>query len=329
MRTRFAPSPTGDLHLGGAYIALASWLTARSTGGQFVIRVEDLDAQRTVPGAVGRILGDLTWLGLDWDEGPDVGGPCAPYVQSERLGLYEEAMGLLAAAGRVYPCTCSRTEIARVASAPHVGEEGPAYPGTCRDPARRRSDRQPALRFRIPDDPSRRVTFVDGFYGPQEQDVSAAVGDFVLRRADGQFSYQLAVTVDDLAMEVSAVIRGDDLLPSTGRQLMLARFLGGIAPTYIHLPMVLGPDGERLAKRHQSRWAGSTVRELRDASLSAGEVLCALGEALGLLAVPAGSSPVRREPHTVSPGTLLDAMRTRPIRPPKPWPVPADWMRPR
>jgi len=322
MRSRFAPSPTGDLHLGGAYIALAAWLKARVSGGQFVVRIEDIDFQRTVPGAVDRILSDLAWIGIDWDEGPDRAGPFGPYVQSERLPLYCDALDRLLRAGLVYPCTCTRLEIARIASAPHAGEEGPAYPGVCRDSARRRNDRTPAWRLRIPED-SRIVNFQDGCRGPQQQDVLSAVGDFVLRRADGQFSYQLAVVVDDLTMGITEVVRGDDLLPSTARQVLLARLLGGVPPAYAHLPMVLGPDGERLAKRHQTRWIGSTVAELRDAGVEPAEVLTALGTALGLMAGTA-SRPGRL---LTARSALLDAAKSRPINPAGSWTVPERWVR--
>ncbi|GAC1353548.1 MAG: tRNA glutamyl-Q(34) synthetase GluQRS [Polyangiales bacterium] len=290
MRGRFAPSPTGDLHLGGAFTALAACLRARESGGMLVVRMEDLDPPRTVAGAADRILDDLGWLGLDGDEGPRAGGPYAPYVQSARNPRYAEAIDRLRAGGLVYPCTCSRAEIARASSAPHAGEEGPRYPGTCRDPKNRRSDRPAALRLRVPDDARRVVAFVDVVAGAREEDVAASVGDFVLQRADGVASYQLAVVVDDLAMGIDEVVRGDDLLPSTARQILLARLLGGAPPRHVHLPMVRGPDGERLAKRHQSRWRGSTIAELRADGLDAEALLGELAAGLGLLAAPRPST---------------------------------------
>ena len=286
MRGRFAPSPTGDLHLGGAYVALVAHDRAHAHGGAFVVRMEDLDPPRVVPGAAARILDDLAWLGLHEDEGPRRGGPYAPYEQSARGAVYDEAIGRLEAAGHVYPCTCSRAEIARAASAPHAGEEGPRYPGTCRDPANRKSGRPVALRLRIPDDERRIVSFDDVLRGPQREDVGGAVGDFVLRRGDGVASYQLAVVVDDAAMEIDEVVRGDDLLASTARQVLLARLLGVPSPRFVHVPVVRGPDGERLAKRHQSSLRCTTIGELREAGISAAEVVGELRRGLVDLRVP-------------------------------------------
>ncbi len=272
MRTRFAPSPTGDLHLGGALVALAAYCRAKVHGGVFVVRMEDLDPPRVVPGAAGRILDDLRFLGLAWDEGPEVEGPYSPYVQSRCGAVYEEALARLP----TYPCTCTRAEIA--ASAPHEGEEGPRYPGTCRDPARRKA-RPAALRLRVPEGT---VAFDDLVRGRVEEDVAAVVGDFVLRRADGVFAYQLAVAVDDGRMRIDEVHRGDDLLGSTARQLLLQRLLGLSSPRYAHLPLVLGPDGARLAKRHQAHGAGSTIADLRARGMAPDEILGPLGHALGL-----------------------------------------------
>lgn len=272
MRTRFAPSPTGDLHLGGALCALAAYARARHDGGAFVVRMEDLDPPRVVPGAAARILDDLRFLGLEWDEGPGREGPYSPYVQSEATAIYEAALARLP----TYPCTCTRAEIA--ASAPHVGEEGPRYPGTCRDPAARRA-RPASIRLAVP---AGVVAFDDLARGPIEEDVSAVVGDFVLRRADGVFAYQLAVAVDDGRMRVDEVHRGDDLLGSTARQILLQRLLGLPSPRYCHLPVVLGPDGQRLAKRHQATVVGSTIAELRAQGHAPEELLGPLGHALGL-----------------------------------------------
>jgi glutamyl-tRNA synthetase len=276
LRTRFAPSPTGDLHLGGAYVALASWLLARATGGALVLRVEDLDPPRVVPGASDAILDDLAWLGLDADEGPREGGPAAPYVQSERGHAYAAALALLEARGLVYPCDCSRAEIARVASAPHEGEEL-RYPGTCRDKDPHRAfKRPPALRARVPDE---ELGFVDEARGPYVQRLARDVGDFVLRRGDGVWAYQLAVIADDLAMRIDLVVRGEDLLPSTPRQLWLARALGATdVPRYAHLPLVVGADGSRLSKRT----AGSSVRELRGRGIAPEEIVGVLASALRL-----------------------------------------------
>jgi glutamyl-tRNA synthetase len=260
MRTRFAPSPTGDLHVGSAWTALASWEMARRAGGAFVVRVEDIDPPRVVRGAAKTILEDLRWLGLDWDEGPDVGGACAPYTQSARAPLYEATLAWLAARGLTYPCDCSRAEIARVASAPHAGEEL-VYPGTCRDadPAREMK-RIPAIRLRVP---RGEIAFEDGVMGYFAHDVALAVGDFVLRRGDGVFAYQLAVTVDDAAMRITDVVRGADLLSSTPRQILLFRMLGAPVPRFWHVPLVVATDGSRLAKRTP----GGTIKELREAGI--------------------------------------------------------------
>jgi glutamyl-tRNA synthetase len=277
-RGRFAPSPTGDLHLGSAAAGLVAWLLARSAGASLVLRVEDIDAQRVVRGMVERQLDDLRWLGLDWDEGPDVGGPFAPYAQSERTDLYEDALADLARRDLVYFCDCSRTEVARVASAPHAGEEGPRYPGICRSFGMRPRawKRPPAVRLRVPDDAT--VTVHDRFQGELTQDVARAVGDFVLKRGDGVYSYQLAVVVDDLAMRVGEVVRAVDLLDSAPRQVLLARLLGGSPPSFAHLPLVLAHDGARLAKRAR----GVPIRDRREAGQSAAALVAELARLLGV-----------------------------------------------
>ncbi|HEU5382425.1 MAG TPA: tRNA glutamyl-Q(34) synthetase GluQRS [Ktedonobacteraceae bacterium] len=255
IRGRYAPSPTGALHLGNLRTALLAWLFARCAGGQFVLRVEDLDRPRVRSGATQQMLVDLRWLGLDWDEGPDIGGPYAPYIQSERQAVYEDSVQHLQELGLVYPCYCSRAEIARAASAPH-GNEGPRYPGTCRriSAARRRQylaeGRKPSLRFRVDD--QREVTFTDLIAGPVSQQVQQTVGDFVLRRSDGIFAYQFAVVVDDGLMRINQVVRGVDLLSSTARQLLLFEALHFPIPTFVHVPLWLDRNGQRLSKRIQS-----------------------------------------------------------------------------
>ncbi len=307
IRGRFAPSPTGPLHLGNARTALLAWLDARSRRGALAMRVEDLDGPRVRPGLEARILEELRWLGLDWDEGPDVGGPHGPYRQSERGDRYAAALDRLRAEGLVYPCFCSRAEIAQASQAPHASDEGPRYPGTCRDlsPADRAvrgARRPPAWRFRVPYGP---VAFRDTFHGECSFDVAATVGDFVVARADGVPAYQLAVVVDDAAMEVTDVLRGDDLLPSTSRQLLLFRALGLPAPRFAHVPLVVGPDGERLAKRH----GALSVGELRERGADPAAVVGLLAAASGLL--PAGG---RAMPADLLAGFRLEAVPREPAR---------------
>jgi glutamyl-tRNA synthetase len=253
-----------------------------------VLRVEDLDGPRVVRGAEVRQLDDLRWLGLDWDEGPDVGGPHGPYRQSERGARYEQALAALAARDLIYQCDCSRAEIARVASAPHPGDEGPRYPGTCRDRGMRarRWKRAPAIRLRVPDGV---ITIDDAIQGTVRQDVAATVGDFVLRRGDGIFAYQLAVVVDDLAMDIDEVVRGADLLTSAPRQTLLARLLGGTPPRWAHVPLVVDATGARLAKRG----GGITLAEQRAAGTRQEMLVAALARLLGLR--PAASLAAMRD----------------------------------
>jgi glutamyl-tRNA synthetase len=235
--------------------------------------MEDLDRPRVVPGTAGRILDDLRWMGLDWDD--------EPIAQSDRLGLYDAAFETLRTAGRIYPCFCSRRDIAAAASAPQApGDETP-YPGTCRSlPAsavaeRLAAGRAHAWRFRV--EPEQLEAFDDLVRGRTTPE-PGAVGDFVVRRADGVPAYQLAVVVDDAAMGIDEVVRGGDLLASTPRQLLLYRALGDRPPRFAHVPLLLGPDGVRLSKRH----AGVTLAELRDAGWTAGRVNGLLASVLGL-----------------------------------------------
>jgi glutamyl-Q tRNA(Asp) synthetase len=238
---RFAPSPTGPLHLGSLVAAVGSWLFARSAGGRFLVRMEDLDRPRVVPGAADDLLRALELYGLTWD-GPVV-------RQSERGARYDEALARLGAGGHVFDCACSRAELSRSASAPDPedpGDEGPVYPGTCRDGLPRGREAR-AVRFRVREGP---VAFTDLVHGGVVEATSRRVGDFVVRRADGIHAYQLAVVVDDGAQGVTQVVRGADLLSSTGRQLLLREALGLPPVVHAHLPLVVGPDGLKLGKRH-------------------------------------------------------------------------------
>jgi glutamyl-tRNA synthetase len=251
-----------------------------------------------VAGSEARIEEDLRWLGLDWD--------APPTRQSTRGALYEEAVATLAARGLVYPCDCSRAEIARAASAPHAGEETP-YPGACRDrDPGRVMKRPPALRVRVPDGA---VAYEDGAMGRVEQDLARDVGDFVVRRADGVYAYQLAVVVDDAAMHVTDVVRGADLVSSAPRQIWLARALGAGPPRFTHVALVVGRDGGRLEKRT----GGVTVRELRDAGVPAEQVLGELGFGLGL--APSNAATTSRALAVACEGRALAWRRA-------PWPVP-------
>jgi len=275
-RGRLAPSPTGRLHLGIARTSLVAWLRARAAGGTLVLRIEDIDGPRVIPGSAEAIMQDLRWLGLDWDEGPDLGGPHAPYLQSERGGHYARAIAQLQAKGLVYPCTCSRKEILEVASAPH-GDLGPIYPGTCRE-GPQRADRPASLRLRAA---GAAPSFHDGIHGAYTGD---GLDDFVLQRGDGVYAYQLAVVVDDLAMQIREVVRGDDLLSSTPRQLALYTALDAEPPAFVHVPLVLGPDGKRLSKRHDA----TSIAEYRDAGATPERIIGLLAHTLGL--APAGAT---------------------------------------
>jgi glutamyl-tRNA synthetase len=250
---RFAPSPTGTLHLGNLRTAMLAWLFARSEGSRFLMRMEDLDTGRVKPGIDEEQLRDLAAVGVDWDG--DV------VYQSARLELYADAIASLQAAGLVYECFCTRAEIRAAASAPHGPLPEGAYPGTClrltaeQLAEKRASGRPPALRIRAD---AARVTFTDRLHGPQE----GVVDDFVIQRNDGAPAYNLAVVVDDAAQGIGEVVRGDDLLDSTPRQLFLARALGVSEPAHAHVPLVLGADGARLAKRH----GDVTLREVPPAT---------------------------------------------------------------
>lgn len=278
-RGRFAPTPSGLLHIGNALSALASWLQIRQDGGEFLLRIEDIDKPRSRPEFARQQQDDLLWLGIDWDEGPEIGGPYAPYVQSRREELYEAALDELGTAGRLYPCYCSRSELASIASAPHgLSSEGASYPGFCRnltedERKEKESRKKPAIRFIMPAEP---IAFQDGVAGWMRYD-GDALGDFVVKRADGMFSYQLAVTVDDAAMGITDVLRGADLLDSTPRQLALYEALGKRPPSFAHIPLVVDEHGERLSKRDKS----ITLASLRQAGVSPERLTGALAHMAG------------------------------------------------
>ncbi|MCY0901318.1 MAG: tRNA glutamyl-Q(34) synthetase GluQRS [Firmicutes bacterium] len=289
-RGRFAPTPSGSMHLGNAMTALLAWLQMRRLGGAMVLRIEDLDLARSRPFWRDQILTDLRWLGLDWDEGPDCGGPFAPYLQSERQERYRHALQTLHQAGLLYPCYCSRKDLQSIGRAPHgLIAEGPAYPGTCADLTDqeqrvRQRLKSPALRFRLPDTDGE----VDDALCGAVQYPARHGGDFVVQRADGVISYQLAVVVDDAAMDITHVLRGRDLLDSTWRQVHLYKALGLRSPAFAHSPLVTSTDGARLSKSDGSR----SLSALRQSGVQSETIIGALAAACGLIDRPEATSPV-------------------------------------
>ena len=281
---RLAPSPTGALHLGNVRTFMVAWLRARQAGGKVILRMEDLDHPKHKLGAEVQAIEDLRWLGFDWDEA---------FTQSERKGLYAEALARLRAQGLVYPCVCSRSDIEAVQSAPHEGEQL-RYPGTCRGrfatwaeasawktshcgkggPA---TSPMPCWRFRTRE--GSHVAFEDGFAGHYEMDVWETLGDFPLARDEEGAGYAIAVTVDDAAMGVTEVVRGDDLLPATPPQILLYQALGLPVPVFFHVPLVVGPDGRRLAKRH----GDTRIASFREAGVSPERLIGFLARSLGLI----------------------------------------------
>lgn len=255
MKGRFAPSPTGRMHLGNVYSALLSWLSAKSQGDAWVLRIEDIDPQRIRQEFADQLMDDLRWLGLEWDEGP--------YYQSQRGAIYEEYLAKLQALGLTYPCYCTRADILAT-QAPHESDGRVVYKGTCRPKeseelkvksvklsslSGNNSLRKPATRLIVPDE---EISFVDGHYGENSINLATHCGDFILRRADGAWAYQLAVVVDDALMGITEVVRGRDLLLSVPQQIYLHRLLGFTPPSFCHLPLLCNLEGQRLCKRDKS-----------------------------------------------------------------------------
>ena len=299
--TRLAPSPTGALHLGNARTFLINWLLARCNGWSIVLRIEDLDGPRTKRGADRQLIQDLQWLGLDFDDGP--------VYQSARRQRYQQAIDALIAEGFAYPCVCSRKDVESAASAPHREDAAGIYPGTCRgkydSPAagQHATGKTPAIRFRVPD---QAIEFDDGFAGDQRFEVARQVGDFVIAKADGTPAYQLAVAIDDADMGVTDIVRGDDLLDSTARQLLLYRALKvpDRIPKYYHFPLVVGPDGRRLAKRH----GDTRLAYYREQGVAPQRVLGLLAQWCGI-----GDLTWTSGPRDMIPRFRLDRLSRHPI----------------
>lgn len=277
-RGRLAPSPTGYLHLGHARTFWTAYQRARAAGGKLVFRNEDLDYQRCKPQFAQAMFEDLRWLGLEWDEGPDTGGPFAPYVQSQRRSFHLECWRRLRGAGYIYPCSCSRKDLERALQAPHEEDDEIPYPGTCRGKITTAKDwESPAgisWRFRVPDGES--ISFDDLCFGKQQFIAGKDFSDFLVWRRDDIPAYQLAVVADDEAMQITEVVRGADLLKSTARQLLLIRALGYSQPQYFHCPLMTDEQGVRLAKRHDVL----SLRTLREKGTNPGTLTQKFAEEL-------------------------------------------------
>ena len=289
MKGRFAPSPTGRMHLGNVYSALLSWLSVRSQGGAWVLRIEDIDPQRSRRSFAEQIEDDLKWLGLDWDE---------YFVQSEREAIYTHYLNILREKGLTYPCYCTRADI-MATQAPHEADGRVVYAGTCRpknllqawsNETSHPSGRKPATRIIVPDED---ISFVDAHYGPQSVNLARHCGDFVLRRADGAWAYQLAVVVDDALMGITEVVRGCDLLLSAPQQIYLYRLLGFEVPTFCHLPLLCNEAGQRLCKRDKSLDLG----EIRKSAHSPEMVLGQLAFYAGIIDHPEPVSALELVPE--------------------------------
>ncbi len=290
LRGRFAPSPSGRMHLGNLFSGLLAWLSVRAAGGTMVLRMEDLDPDRCRAEYADQLADDLRWLGLDWDEGYQKGGPHGPYTQSDRTELYAAAFRKLEERGLIYPCFCTRAQ-RLAASAPHRSDGQAIYSGKCRhltegERAALARERRPAWRLVVPD---RDISFTDRLQGNYGENLLKDCGDFIVRRSDGVYAYQLAVVYDDGAMEINQVVRGRDLLDSTPRQLYLYALLGLTPPEFCHVPLLLAPDGRRLSKRERDLDMGALRRRFTPEGLT------------GLLAFWAGQLD---RPEPVSPAEL-------------------------
>ena len=266
---RFAPTPSGRLHLGNILCAMLAYLSVRSRGGRFLLRIEDVDVPRCPRRLAQQCIDDLTWLGFTWDE--------PPLYQSDRIDIYRAALDRLTEAGHTYPCFCTRAQLMSLA-APNQGDTQVIYQGTCahlsaEEAAERAKTRAPATRLRVPDE---EVAFTDGLFGVQKENLQRDCGDFILRRSDGLYGYQLAVVVDDALQSVTEVVRGRDILSATPRQLYLQRLLGYPQPEYVHIPLLVDAQGRRLAKRD------------KDLDLTALSQRFTPAEILGMLAFSAG-----------------------------------------
>ncbi len=288
MKGRFAPSPTGYIHLGNVWIALLSYISTRQQKGTYVVRMEDIDLQRSKRELGEALLDDLEWLGFEWDEGPRIGGSESTYWQSERQEYYANILECLALEKLIYPCFCNRTRLQSIASAPHVGEVVHRYDGHCRHIDEEEvkilsAEKNPSLRLFID---SCDIEFTDRWQGVQHIHLEGELDDYVLRRGDGMYAYNLAVVLDDIAMGITEVIRGDDLLDTTGQQIYLYKtlqqclhFKNITVPSYGHAPLLIDSEGHRLSKRQKS----ITIRELRDNQWSANRILGELAIAGGLV----------------------------------------------
>lgn len=283
VRGRFAPSPSGRMHLGNVFCALLAWLSVRAQGGTLVLRIEDLDPDRCKPAYTGQLEDDLRWLGLEWDEGDGVGGPDGPYRQSLRTPVYADCLETLSRRAQVYACYCKRSEL-HAAQAPHASDGVPVYGGRCRmlSPQERvklARERTPSLRLRVPEPGQDRMAFTDGHLGSYAENLARDCGDFIIRRSDGVYAYQLAVVADDAAMRITEVVRGRDLLSSTPRQLYLYRLLEKPAPQFYHIPLLVTAAGRRLSKRDR----GMDLGYLRQRGWRPEEILGRLALLGGLL----------------------------------------------